>query len=353
MTYFTRSGGSPPRKNPVKRAFTGLAGSPLSAPAVEETSVAVIPEELPTVEAVPRRGRPAKYGVAMSRAEQQRRKREEKARRNLIAKLLRIYRRMQATPYARSSKGDTAFVAACEQIRRQQRRYFEELNELPLPELRRLLDVWTETPDSHGRLHGETSGGYGEGKITEVAEAERAAEDGTRTVKPEGHDPKKVEGGIKASTSLNKHCEESTTKQRRLERKMELVARRMTENGVCSVCGVEAGEEHIWQRWYESTAAEAKFLSMHRAGAPYELRAALYELIDHEHLKKIGKMLKKNWVSLGGSANDASDGECTTVLAKLLNAGWVFFSTLTDRTEMLLPPWAIFHSFYESQQAVV
>lgn len=337
------------RKPPAKRLYRpGLGGVPVIDTALDAANVN-------------RRGRPPKYGVAMSPAEQKRRKREEKARRDLMAELLKVYRRMQATPYARTPKEQLAADAAAAQMRRQQQRFFDQLKALPVYELKRLLEAWKETPDAAGRLRGERSGEAprrnGQSEIEIIMETQRAEDEGGRKVKPQGHGIDKdgnedgddhaeqnsevVRSGQRDNNAANKW-------QRTLEAKLNLVARLMTKDGACCVCGSTEGEEHIWKKWYECTSAQAKFLAMHRAGAPDELRIALYGRIDRDHLDAIDKMLRKRWATLGWT----KDGqpipryERITIINDLIKKGWVFFSAVSNRTEVILPSQAAVRAFF-------
>ena len=79
------------RKPPVKRAFTGLAGSPWSGSDIPGDSDSTPPKKI---------GRPASNGTAMTPAERKAKSRAAKSvkladatRRGLAAKLLGIYKR--------------------------------------------------------------------------------------------------------------------------------------------------------------------------------------------------------------------------------------------------------------------
>ena len=335
------------RKPPVKRLYRpGLGGVPVIDAALDATNEN-------------RRGRPPEYGAAMSPAEQKRRKREEKARRDLMAELLKVYRRMQATPYARTSKEQLAADKAAAQMRRQQQRFFSQLNALPVYELKRLLEAWKETPDAAGRLPGERSGERrnrnGQSEIETITEAQRAEDEGGRKVKPKGHGPYQDGDDDDDAEQLNSEpgrsgqCDSDAANnwQRSLEAKLNLVARLMTKDGVCCVCGSTEGEEHIWKKWYECTSAEAKFLAMHSAGAPDELRIALYERIDHNHLDAIDKMLRKRWATLGYTEDVQPIPHSEQIsIDDLIKKGWAFFSTILNKTEVILPSQAVVRSFF-------
>lgn len=120
----------------------------------------------PTVEALPqpkRRGRPPKFGIAMTAAERKaasrawkKEKQQDAERRNLIAELMNIYRRQQAMII--SDKNRKATEERIKGAGEQRRQYLNDLEHLNLTTLQVLLKTEKETPDSHGRLHNERSG---------------------------------------------------------------------------------------------------------------------------------------------------------------------------------------------------
>src|SRR5882724_4786512 len=97
-----------------------------------------------------------KYGIAMTPAERQRQsranrraKQDDAERRNLIAELMKIYRRQQS-----DSLSSVAFAVV---DRKQRAQYHKDLKGLSVAELRVAMEG-KQTPDSHGRLHDERSG---------------------------------------------------------------------------------------------------------------------------------------------------------------------------------------------------
>lgn len=85
-------------------------------------------------------------------------KQEDAERRNLVAELMRIYKRQQSAVVSNTKTPEATAERQCI-ARVQRRRYRAGLEELPVVELRSALKVQQETVDSHGRLHNERSGG--------------------------------------------------------------------------------------------------------------------------------------------------------------------------------------------------
>lgn len=331
------------------------------------------PVRVPTVaaaivEPAPRRGRPPKYGRAMSAAEQKRRKREEKERRDLAAWLMHKFRSMQmcATTMKSGERKGNFNESTMKNLRDQRMKFAETLDILPVKDLKQLKSVWSETPDSQGRLHGERSGEadqrHGQSEIESIAEQQRSAQDGRR-VKPQGYNPKRDEKtwdspddvadtateSPKAILNEFRSSAEEAEKASRFYDKMHLVARWMMKEGKCSVCGSTDGEDHIWHKYYECVAAEARFRALFCVDPNSAF--VLYELIDHDHIWEIDKLLRKRWVffaSVDDRVGTKHSGDLLRPRDKhgeliihyvegLVRGGWAFFSTIRDRTEYVLP----------------
>jgi hypothetical protein len=298
----------------------------------------------------------------MSPAEQKRKKRAEKAQRDLMAELLKIYRRMQMTPTFDPKHPEVAVKTAA-QIRREQTRFFEELKALPVFELKMLLETWKKESDNHGRLRNERSGEArqrnGQSEIETIAEQQRAYDEGGRKVKPQGSGPDQDDDPTADTADIarpnlsavrqEQRSNEAIQEQKQLlDDKLHLVALWMTKDGACCVCGSTEGEDHIWKKFYECTSAEAKLLAMHRAGAPNEFKALLYAQIDHAHLDKMDELLHKRWTFFASVDDRLSvHGETTEIkIRDLIERGWAFFSRLSDRTETILPSQAVVRAFF-------
>lgn len=132
-----------------------------------EAAVITLPltelNELP-VSAPKRRGRPSKFGVAMTVAERkaasrawQKEKQQDAERREIVAEILIIARRNLSKP-----GGDNITVLGEQRIESANREYLKSLHENLLhqsvDDLRKSLQALKEHVDSHGRLHGERSG---------------------------------------------------------------------------------------------------------------------------------------------------------------------------------------------------
>jgi hypothetical protein len=136
------------KKLPAKRAFTGLAGSPL----------AQLGEPIVQVRAKP--GPKPVHGVAMTAAERKQRSRankKEPEKRNLIAVILKVFKRGLPTP-GKAKPGRYSAENVREDNRKRLRQLSEDLMKESLPELQKYLNSLKQTPDSHGRLHNERSG---------------------------------------------------------------------------------------------------------------------------------------------------------------------------------------------------
>ncbi len=127
------------RKPPVRRAFSGLAGSPL----------AVVAEVKP--------GPRPKYGTAMTARQRQRESRARKQdpdKRSLVAKILKIQRQGIGVPRKGLMTGES--IKEANRVRLRQLR--DQLMALTVRDLQRYLDALKSSGDRIGRLHGETSG---------------------------------------------------------------------------------------------------------------------------------------------------------------------------------------------------
>jgi hypothetical protein len=180
------------RRKPALRAFSGLVGQPYesSEPAIPAPGILV-----PALLSGKKPGRPPKYANnAEKQAEYRKRqkiKEDDTERRNLVTKLMKIYRRQQGRIVF-----DPIHPSAKDHLRisdgKQRRAYHDALMELTLKDLQLALATEKEAPDSHGRLPGETSGeGPRSGGMSsferQIAAAERDR-DG-RKVRPEGAGP--------------------------------------------------------------------------------------------------------------------------------------------------------------------
>jgi hypothetical protein len=120
-----------------------------------------VTEPMPEIVVTPRkRGRPPKFTSNAKKQAAYRARLEAEAddaeRRNLVAELMRIYGRQESVVVDGRNKRaaeDRRGVA-----RVQKRLYFDHLKQLSIEELRTVLSVQEQTPDSRGRLHGERSG---------------------------------------------------------------------------------------------------------------------------------------------------------------------------------------------------
>lgn len=120
------------------------------------TPVVVTPEPVPvtTTESLKKRGRPAKHGVAMTSKERVAQHRLDKERRDLVAQLLVIFKRM--LPFADQKSPQADAVLAERRLRL--RRIRDEWVLLPVDELQKVLALYKAEKDSRGRLSGESSG---------------------------------------------------------------------------------------------------------------------------------------------------------------------------------------------------
>ena len=237
------------RKRPVIRVGPRLAGFPPDEPM--------------------KRGRPPKSGVAMTLKERkassrlnQKTKQEDAERRNLIAKLVKIYDRQVSDVIV--VPGYINAEAIAEDLRGrdrvQKRQYLEELKSLTLEDLK-LAAEGKKTPDSRGRLPGELkSGGVDSNKlgtILDVALKEMGGPDSIVTsVKPDGSGSDF--SGTGAPSRWARVSTKELEKQSNLEEKFRQIATaNFDSNGHCTVpnCSFmnsdsEAQVEHFWSEYY-------------------------------------------------------------------------------------------------------
>lgn len=299
------------------------------------------------------RGRPAKYGAPMTPAEQKKWKRieqkadkQEQERRDVLAQLLKIYRRMQMIAHSDSTNLNEAAAEiekASANIREQQHLFFKELETLEVWQLKDLLKVWTKTPDSHGRLHNERSGEkFRRGGQSEMEIIVSRRDNDTGKVVPEGHGPDNMgdddEGHIRNPVK--------NTGLPAFENRLYLIARWLMRTRVCAVCGRAGTDEHIWTEWYKFDYLE--HLRKEAAITPGMMLVMAEGTWKREHGCEIKTLLKKP-LTFFRSVDDRNlaPGEVTQIeIEDSIRRGWVFFSTWGDRTQHLLPSQAAVRIFF-------
>jgi hypothetical protein len=391
---FHTSGTSPTQKRdrkPAKRLFNGVVGSLLNDVSLAEPPLLSAPEPPAPV----KRGRPPKYGVAMTPAEQKRRKREEKARRDVLADLNRRFRRMQQRPFAEGKNAQIAMAKAAAHLSYQRKMFYLSIRYLPVHELKTLRDVWAETADRRGAYNNgmrEVNVGT---KIDIVADAQRRDEDrGFRRVKPSGNDPAflerdfpqqfvsgdalvrgnnfrqqfhlgDAEGGVNNEQPVNSGDKPADEKTEKRMMRVDLAARWLTRSGVCSVCGIKCDDEHIWAEYWKGVQAQTRQDYYNEVAE--DLRARLHEIdpdvaqhisyedlptlpgllpFDQEHWTEIQKLLRKKLKFFGGGSGDTPEGEKWTP-DELRAKGWAVFWLIKDRREVFLPSQAAVRAFFE------
>jgi hypothetical protein len=245
------------RKLPSQRAFTGLAGSPLA-----------------------KVGRPPINQVAMTTAERkvrsraiQKAKRDDAERRNLIARLVKIYDR-QAMDVVVTGRDQDAIARAEDRRgadRKQKRLYLDHLMTLSLDQLR-LAAEGKNTPDSRGKLLGESTGGRGSAEVETIIEATYQDLGGTEDnpryatpTRPEGPSPDNPENAGKPSRWARVSAKE-LERHSNVEKKFREMATAMVDsNGHCHApdwcmydrtpcqfvaSSSDAAVEHLWAEYY-------------------------------------------------------------------------------------------------------
>ncbi len=269
-----------------------------------------------------------------------------------MANLSRRLRFMQGKPVF-DPRHPMAAVQVAVQMHKQRKKFLDDLKDIPLHEIRRLLKTWEELPDAHGRLHNERSGeadrANGMSEIEALASAQQEAENDGGIVSPAGCDPQAYTRGETPKKFAFYDNDDEQRKQHLFERKIQLVSDRMMKSGACSICG-STDEDHIWKKWYESNAAHVKFLTMHSVGAPSVVTIMLHERVDYDHLNAIDKMLREHWVVRTAKAElmPAHGDPITLWSDKWLADGWrgCFFSLRSNRTEVVLPSQAVARAFF-------
>lgn len=243
------------RKRPVIRIGPRLAGFPPDPP------------EPPAPAKKP--GRPPKFGVAMTLAERkaasrlnQKAKKEDAERRNLIVKLMKTYDRQASRVIVVPGyiNGEAIAEDRRGRDRVQRRQYLEELKSLTLEELK-VTAEGKKTPDSRGRLPGElNSGGVDSSKLGKILDTELKEMGGPNSivtsVKPDGSGSDF--SGIGAPSRWARVSTKELEKQSNLEEKFRRIATaNFDSNGHCTVpnCSFsnsdsDAQAEHFWSEYY-------------------------------------------------------------------------------------------------------
>src|SRR6266404_5665394 len=246
------------RKRSVIRVGPRLAGFPPDEP--------IAPSPIAPAKKV---GRPTKSGVTMTPAERkaasrqgQKAKQDDLERRNLIAKLVRIYDRQVSDVIVVPGYINAEAIAEDRRGRDrvQKRQYLEELKSLTLEGLK-LAAEGKNIPDTRGRLPGELkSGGVDSNKlgtILDVALKEMSGPDSIVTsVKPDGSGSDF--SGTGAPSRWARVSTKELEKQSNLEEKFRQIATaNFDSNGHCTVpnCSFmnsdsEARVEHFWSEYY-------------------------------------------------------------------------------------------------------
>jgi hypothetical protein len=385
---FHTSGTSPTQKRdrkPAKRLFNGVVGSPLNDVSLAEPPLLSAPEPAAPV----KRGRPPKYGVAMTPAEQKRRKREENVRRDLLADLMQRFRRMQQRPFAEGKNKEEAMQKAFENLAFHRNRFYTDICELPIEQLKETRDVWAANTDRHGSQKNGRREVSTNRPIDVVADGKARSEElGYRRVKPSGFDPNSDTadfGGYRsigrraeltAHTSLDAVANKMPVAQERAVpegelrhmKKVEIVAWWLTRSGVCSVCGIKCNKEHIWAEYWRGEQAQAR--REHYDDMAKSIREVLHTVspdvaqhisyedlpklpvlpvlfdYDKAHWEEIQTLLRKKWKFFGGENvdTDASDDKDSWGMDELCtNEGWIMFSVIRDQKLWRMP----------SQEAIV
>ena len=271
------------RKQPSRRAFVGLVGRPTDDPV---NAPAVIPEIAVVAITPTRPGRPPIGPRAASPAERKAKSRASKLekladteRRNLVAKLMTMYRRMQPDIYAdRTSQAD---IARAEELRRKEkqrrRKLYDEWLDLPLADLQNLRSTWQETRDNEGRLPNERSGEgnrrFGMTELESIIAGQYRDEKGRR-VSPSGAGPTQMEEDDPSADSSNTpRSQKRTIPAKYLENQNDLdeLMIEMAKDDVaevdgklhCNMCGdfinESDGREHFWREYEKGYQLLPKF----------------------------------------------------------------------------------------------
>jgi hypothetical protein len=282
----------PKHRKPLPCAHCALVAKPASP------VVAVI-EPLPILK---RRGRPSKFGSAMTPAERkatsranQKAREDDVERKKLVAELMKIYNRQQSDLVV-DDEDSKATEERRRVIREQERRYHDDLMQLSLTHLRATLYVQQETPDSHGRLHNERSGAPSRSEIehlhfkAETTGAFTTGDDpgnaglddvdpllaGTSRVRPGGAgsgetDPDDDDGDVRPSSGRQTY--EPTGAEKRLQKVIEHIIDQMivedeTVGAQCPFCDqfflVEQGAENHLYEQYGAGKRERERFERHR-----------------------------------------------------------------------------------------
>jgi hypothetical protein len=314
-----------------------------AVPVATTPTVVVAPDPTPALITPPKkRGRPPKFDKAMTAAERQRRKREnekrsreDQERRDLIAALMKIFRRMQPRVKWDPKQSESAHDKIVQSLHRGQRQFFDDLQTVTYGDLQKLSDIWKETPDNRGRKHGERSGQSELGEIAKILDAmlhdaslfESGDQDPDLArgfmVRPEGCSPdtdEEYEGDEADNTEVT---EANVRKQgyeerkagndpftKKTSKKLELVARWMVKDGKCSVCGSTEGTEHILMM-LRNTEKQQKYIQALRLNGADSLADELVKKHD-SHLVVIKRLLREKKAFFADVARPISVSSNTT-----------------------------------------
>jgi hypothetical protein len=297
-------------KQPSKRAFTALAGSPWQQ--LDQAEPTPAAPETPTPAAPVKRGRPAKNGVAMSPAQRKAQSRAAHAakladgkRRGIVAQLMKIYRRRQAVVVEQNGDWRKAERQRSED-RQRLRDYHQSLLALPIGQLELTLEGHS-TPDTRGRLPKERSGE--QGRKHGMSEPERiigAIEHQNGRVTPDGQGLKSYDQDTSEGTPeedsgrphyermspeyLKKLAERDKMFTELAEQYCEVFPKQLHVG--CRLCHtilqLSDAVEHYWQEYERGWKLYDHYLKLEASGVCPEdiLGAARYAYVNHKHLQR-------------------------------------------------------------------
>jgi hypothetical protein len=319
------------QKQPTRRAFSGLVGMPYEGndpkPAAPAATVAEAPAPVPVVTAR-KVGRPPIHGERMTPKERKRKSRAgqreklaDAERRDIVAELMKIYRRGQP-------KIVTKDAALANRLRGEARERFrerhDELLALSAEDLRSALAIYDETPDSHGRLHNERSGEgermYGMSELERVI-AKQYGEDYAASDEA-GWDAGESSGPKSREWIPRKYLAKLRERDELITDVAERFSVEITDTSYgCKLCDavLEQGDvtAHFWKEYSKGLDLYRHWEMLNSPGVadiiPEDMRfAARRAFVSHKHLQVIWMEIRQRRADKSAATRSRKRGNCVT-----------------------------------------
>jgi hypothetical protein len=310
------------RKTPVERAYSGLVGRPYEPKPAPVPAGSTEPSETPTVATAPkRRGRPPKDNKTMSGRErmqkyrqEKQKKLEDKERRDLVAQLAKIHKRLLPFADPESPIADKVFAERRLRLREIRDKWIL----LPIEELRKTLQVYEENKDSEGRLPGESSGEADRKNGMSGAEQQLAIVEGEQhgnhgegpgTAKDNYNTPR--EPSTRAPRGIQTPKEHVAYLDRREDIITELIRQHVRKISLdedqpahrCTLCsaklsGFSDARQHFWEEYDKGLLLYYRFQELSEDPAVLEMAPQIIGDVrkayqNHKHLQEVWRVSRE------------------------------------------------------------